>query len=486
MKKLWKGVSVALSLCLSSLLIFSSTACETVEENIPESYGEWDGNYLYKGNARMTTTGAEYAPLVESVTAFEKTYAVESCIDYVYSGDTVYLLLRLGEELTGNGEKEEESGQSASIVLPTFTATALVSYDMREKSSRLLRCRNLESDLPIMADILGISETCLLLDGGMTWYAVNFDGEIIENAEISVHNGISLFDGYVVEKIGDELFYGEYSNAERKKICDVGDCFDYDCDLIETDERSGFVIRKSYVDGKKEELWRFSFYDFSTGEFYQITEHSPEGFLWLKENEYFMTYDREKTEVTVRSGCFGVRKETYLTYNDKNFKLYALDFSGERVTVKEEYVFDGEKIFSFSSTAAEEGFYTTARWSETVGLFKRTVWKTATYRYDYKAKVLTEMELDEYNAEVAKVNQKENREYEGSLDGVTYYLEIKKVSRGFMVERETVYRFVRVTDGLVEYLQFWTSSSDWAYAEKTDREFWRNAGETGEFRVLPY
>ena len=494
MKKLWKGLSVTLSLCLSCLFIFSSTACETVEEYIPETYGEWDGTYLYKGNARMTTTGENYAPLVPEVTAFDKTYAVESCIDYVYCGETVYLLLRLGEELTETEEDEGEEKILSNVYLPPFTATALVSYDMKEKTSKLLRYRDLESDLPLMADILGVSDDCLLLDGGMTWYAVDFDGEMIENTEFSVDNGISLFDGYVVERVSNELYYRGYSDVERKKICDVGDCLAYECDLVEKDGKSGFIIRKSYGKSKAEEIWRFSFYDFATEEFYEITEQRPESFHWTKENEYFMTYDREATEITVHSGCFGVREETYLSYTDKNFKMFSFDYSGEKVSVKEEYIFDADKDFLFRYTATDERFYTTtdgcfymtAKWSERVGLFKREVWKTATYRYDYQTKTLTELELEEYNAEVAKVNQKEKRVYEVTVDGVTYYLEEEEVHRGFMVSIETVYRFVREIDGQTEYLQFWTSSNDWTHAEKTDREFWRNAGETGEFRVLPY
>ena len=72
------------------------------------------------------------------------------------------------------------------------------------------------------------------------------------------------------------------------------------------------------------------------------------------------------------------------------------------------------------------------------------------------------------------------------MNGVTYYLEEEEVHQGFMISVETVYRFAREADGLTEYLQFWTSSNEWKHAEKTDREFWDNAGEAGEFRVLPY
>ena len=153
--------------------------------------------------------------------------------------------------------------------------------------------------------------------------------------------------------------------------------------------------------------------------------------------------------------------------------------------VKEEYVFEPDKDFLMRYTATDECFYATAEWSEKVGLFKRTVWKTATYRYDYQTKTLTELELEEFNVGISQATRTKNREYEAVLDGITYYLE-EEEALGMMGGIAWVYRFAREKDGQTEYLQFWTSERKGTYPEKTDREFWRNAGETGEFKVLPY
>jgi hypothetical protein len=219
---------------------------------------------------------------------------------------------------------------------------------MKEKTSKLLRYRDMESDLPLMADILGVSDDCLLLDGGMTWYAVDFDGEMIENTEFSVNNGISLFDGYVVERVSNELYYRGYSDVERKKICDVGDCLAYECDLVERDGKSGFVIRKSYGKGKAEEIWRFSFYDFATEEFYEITEQRPESFLWTRENEYFMTYDREATEITVHSGCLGFGKKRISVIPIKISRCILLIIAVRKCRSKRNTFLTRTRIFCFA------------------------------------------------------------------------------------------------------------------------------------------
>ena len=45
-----------IGLALATLFL---SACEdpTFEELIPESYGAWEGNYIYRGNVRSKTTG---------------------------------------------------------------------------------------------------------------------------------------------------------------------------------------------------------------------------------------------------------------------------------------------------------------------------------------------------------------------------------------------------------------------------------------------
>ena len=83
-RKLLVGLSVVLAI----------TACGcNVEDFIPDSYGASDGNYLYIGNGRTTTTGENFEMLVSEIQEDGYTYKVSSCLDYGYSGDNAALLL---------------------------------------------------------------------------------------------------------------------------------------------------------------------------------------------------------------------------------------------------------------------------------------------------------------------------------------------------------------------------------------------------------
>ena len=70
MKKL---LCLIFALLLSSTIVFS-TGCgcdfKGVEDILPslEEYGEWDGNYMYRGNVRVKTSGEDEQLLIPEIT----------------------------------------------------------------------------------------------------------------------------------------------------------------------------------------------------------------------------------------------------------------------------------------------------------------------------------------------------------------------------------------------------------------------------------
>ena len=61
------AISILLSVTFLGLAITTFSGCEQVSDFIPEAYGEWDGNYVYRENYRSKTTGEDGEVLVSEV-----------------------------------------------------------------------------------------------------------------------------------------------------------------------------------------------------------------------------------------------------------------------------------------------------------------------------------------------------------------------------------------------------------------------------------
>ena len=89
------------ALFLILLLILSLLpACDCVtglEDLIPalDSYAEWDGNYMYRGNVRVKTTGEDVEFLLPEITYENKTYTIGEANtrdNYRFFGDNTLIL----------------------------------------------------------------------------------------------------------------------------------------------------------------------------------------------------------------------------------------------------------------------------------------------------------------------------------------------------------------------------------------------------------
>ena len=72
------AISILLSATFLGLAITTFSGCKNVYDYKPESYGEWEGNYIYKGNYRSKTTGEDGEVLVSEVVYEGNTYQVEA------------------------------------------------------------------------------------------------------------------------------------------------------------------------------------------------------------------------------------------------------------------------------------------------------------------------------------------------------------------------------------------------------------------------
>ena len=119
MKKL---LCLIFALLLSSTIVFS-TGCgcdfKDVEDILPslEEYGEWDGNYMYRGNVRAKTSGEDEQLLIPEITYNGVVYPLSELIDsvsYRFFDDNTIFLFATNLKPKAKDEDPEQSNSSSN------------------------------------------------------------------------------------------------------------------------------------------------------------------------------------------------------------------------------------------------------------------------------------------------------------------------------------------------------------------------------------
>lgn len=119
MKKL---LCLIFALLLSSTIVFS-TGCgcdfKGVEDILPslEEYGEWDGNYMYRGNVRAKTSGEDEQLLIPEITYNGVVYPLSELIDslsYRFFDDNTIFLFATNLKPKAKDEDPEQSNSSSN------------------------------------------------------------------------------------------------------------------------------------------------------------------------------------------------------------------------------------------------------------------------------------------------------------------------------------------------------------------------------------
>ncbi|MBE5764804.1 MAG: hypothetical protein E7339_04275 [Clostridiales bacterium] len=110
MKRLYKPF---LCICFSFVVALTSgCGCKTLDEFLPDmsEYGEWDGNYIYRGNVRAKTTGEDEELCLPEVTYNENIYLLDKLNDqgeFYYLNDNEVLFLARTQLKTNETTNEE-------------------------------------------------------------------------------------------------------------------------------------------------------------------------------------------------------------------------------------------------------------------------------------------------------------------------------------------------------------------------------------------
>ena len=224
-------------LCLLLVcVVFSACRCGVtpIEEMLPalSEYAEWDGNYMYRGNVRVKTTGEDAELLVPEISYHGTTYTLGETStdkDYRFIDDNTILLLALAtqkqEDLTSvdkeleisseNTEGETTDGQKEQLPM-------LIKYHIREKSHDLIYVfENSDDDLylqRISGDFAILREKkCVLvvdmINRTLNTFSYTKSAEVLNDCVILVDN--------------TKISYAKYSDLHPTRLMDADNNLSY-------------------------------------------------------------------------------------------------------------------------------------------------------------------------------------------------------------------------------------------------------------------
>ena len=500
MKKIGKAVTALLAGCM----LF--TGCQSFENLIPEQYGAWENNYIYRGNARSKTTGEDFEYLVTEVELDGRSYSVDSCLDYGILGDDIYMCLSLSfawQEM--------------------LYSSAIVKYNVQSKTQETVYVyqpipENLEgAGTAVSYDtyaIEGLNDQGLLLRGRKESADYNEEGTRENYASVSAYYYMDLegnitgelpYEYYLSYAKGNDtywwntawednewsLYYVTREEQEPVFVCKKSTLdYAYEVTFIEKNGAVGFLIESFEKEKNEFDERRFvkmEFYNLKTNAFttlYEGTKYAR--WVSIPKNEYFVVYDYQTITYHYRDGLLSPRKKEQAQMKT-NCVLYEIEYSEQGAECKVLQEFGERKNITDIRAVADGKALLNAIWYEdargcSFGGMEQEYCEinfTTGEQTDMDSKNFGVVE-DEYFAFYARQTGKTCGEY-------VYYLQKEKLNV-FMADTSYAYLLKRYNTDTqkTEVMQLWHEK----YAregEKACEEMWRGMnGDIEEFIVRGY
>ena len=490
-QNLKKYAAIGLSLVFATAITLSFSACEKVEDYLPKSYGEWEGNYIYKGNGRSKTTGEEYEKLVESVTVDGATMYAAGCVDYEIVGDEIYMALYLSVD---------------ESVRDSYFANALVKYDVKEKTQTLIKyfssgesggTESMSLNEPVEIDeIVCVTDTEIVVctskwNSGSYYYkhayiGVNFDGSLSENIYSDLYGKPYYGDKYFVKATETELSYRTWENAEYTTVftCAQDEYFTYE--YLEKGDREGLLI---YEYGNRVVVDEVDagnvcegvyFFDFTENRLLTLAEGFERGVSAVDGGEYFISYEYANVTWYEQRGC--ISKVEHTECCRVNCVLYEISY-GETVAATPVCTLDKTMGFSNALQVTESKIYLSGgRYESAKWIFKDGGYENYYYVFDRETKKLTKSTPEAYVSADKTSVEELGKIYAVSCGEYTYYLKIHTIQLGIWAGTTQVLTLMRINpDNTEEALQFGESSSIQLEGAKYCEDMWGDNAHREEY-----
>lgn len=481
-----KYVAIGLSLVFAAAIPLSWTACESVEDYLPETYGEWEGNYIYRGNGRSKTTGEEYEKLVESINIDGETLYAADCIDYEIVGDDIYMALYL---------TVDQSIRESDV----HVANALVKYDVQSKEQTLIRyfsnvgdggTESMALNEPVEIDeIVCVTETEIIVctekwnsnsySYKHNYIGVKFDGSLSENDYSDFYGKRYYGDRYFVEESKSEILYRTWETAEYTTVLSIPANSSVAYHYLEKNGMEGLLIyayHKQYFEEKDGTAYVYDgiwFYDFVTDESFSLTDgiENMDAANVYNGGDYFIAYEYDTLTYYEQKGC--ISKEKNSVFSPVRCVLYEISY-GETVSASPVCVFDEQLSFENRFTVTSDKIYFCAGGFESAKwIFKTGGHKDYYFVFDRETKTLKKSSPEAYVAGDHTSVEELGKVYAVSCGEYSYYLTIRTLQIGFMAGQEQVLTLMRINpDGTEEALQFGETGSIQLEGAKYCEDMW--------------
>ena len=378
------GLAILLTLCMSISLV----GCQKIYNHKPKSYGEWDGNYIYSANYRSKTTGEDCEKLVSEVVHEGITYQIEddsyysnneeeSRYSYFIHGDYIYLVLIGTEENTFSSKK------------------FLIRYNLKEKTQETVFAQTHSNTEESFKYISYVSDERIVLKKGNTWFALDFNGNLLNEIFPSLPGATLLGKEFLIYKGNKAIVYRTFADPTEHKIFDTDDInHSYKYEFVETENQKGIAIldiknsRENIVDN----IW---FFNLETGTLHTTAENINQRIFWVKNYPYFLSNEWGWVSYMAKSNsCFGVEEQTFKT--TLNYKMYAVDCANG--SMREVYVFEPNRSCDQVNILRDGNIYVTQEWWEDYQFLKNAGGKVSIRsRFDFDSETFTIVNEEEYD-----------------------------------------------------------------------------------------
>lgn len=493
MKKIQRMLAIGISLFLT-LSVACVSACQGIDDIIPESYGEWDNNYIYRGNGKSKTTGEDYEQLVNSVEIDGKSHAVRACVDGKIEGDDMYMILACCETKPSVEVSYNPAGWDSDLGL-TY---CLVVYNIQDKTQKLLftdqnitredgeyfyRPKGIEGIFGERIVLRAYTQETEDIGDYLSlrnnqWFTVDLEGNLLDSTfEYLVESNYDsswqwVSDEYLVSEVYEDdgiklyyrdnqlsqptLFYTHSRNAYNNP---------YGWSYVEQDGRKGVLIEEYYrVDSSsnynKNILSKIKFYDFETNTTSSISVGQYAMFYMGSRYvkiydyttlDYYYTWAEKKTaDVEVNNGVYrlaydenGVRLEEVFDLTEKrNFTIYGIQ--------------EDKMVYL-------ERWYDNPRGCDIFGGSEAEYWE-----YDFTSGEQKSIQFEDVRGledEYAAVYEQEK----GVVVGDYIYFLHEETLQALMSAATTAYQLKRrnVTTGALEIMQLWHERKDYSSSSLT-------------------
>lgn len=500
-------LSIALAGLMLSTVLANLTACQEpapggtnidFEDLVPEAYGEWDGNYIYRGNVKSKTTGDDAQYLVQSVELGGVSYQVLYCNDYDVAENTLYLTLSLSDADYSN---------------------CLVAYDVSAQEQTLI-FHKFRNEMPAMT--------------GYYEYELNHVEQILENGDILVNgmrrwysvDGTSAPDGaetksllFVIDKFGTvveeveddyqlytriskdywqkydyvdgaQKLYARAWRGEPVLVYEVASIPNHSQSItfVEQNGAVGYFI-ETWRD-KKEDEWydrfvKLEFFDLKQNKLTTLFESDVERYAeWVAvpERTCLYLYNNEDYTYTTKDG-----ENTYTAHKDIVVLTFEYSDKGVKTSVNEGKWSDGKtyKIEAYDELTGDA--YARVSWATSAsgcdsGGYKDEYWEIPVEN-DSNKRVLKK---DKYDETLENIKNAYYRKDGVSFGGYVYFVRYQRLRNTIIGQARSAYIFQRYTNSTdkTDTMQLWMNGSYTEENEKYSSMLWDNNGDVlGDFII---